>query len=104
DECWSGSFANLAGSLKVFDQDSDESRTAPSFCSGFRQKGGREMVRQRFLTHFKPWLYAVIKVAGLIVGYQLLDQTRAYFHYAPFNIADVMTAAIVALSVLALLC
>ena len=37
------------------------------------------MVKQRFLTHFKPWLVAVIKVTGLIVAYQLFDQVRTYF-------------------------
>ena len=51
------------------------------------------MVKQRFLTHFKPWLFAVIKVGVLIVGYQLFDQIRAYFQYAPLTIMDVVTAS-----------
>ena len=38
------------------------------------------MVKQRFLTHFKPWLFAVIKVVGLIVGYQLFDKARTYLN------------------------
>ena len=48
------------------------------------------MVKQRFLTHFKPWLFAVIKVVGLIVGYQLFDKARTYFQYAPLNSVDVV--------------
>jgi hypothetical protein len=62
------------------------------------------MVKQRFLTHFKPWLFAVIKVGGLIVGYQLFDQIRTYFQHPPFNIMDVVTAATVALLVIAMVC
>ena len=62
------------------------------------------MVKQRFLTHFKPWLFAVSRVGGVIVGYQLFDQTRMYFQYAPLNIADVVTAATVTLFVVGLLC
>jgi hypothetical protein len=62
------------------------------------------MVKQRFLTHFKPWLFAVIKVVGLIVGYQLFDRIRTYFQYSPLNIVDVVMAATVALFVIGLLC
>ncbi len=62
------------------------------------------MVKQRFLTHFKPWLFAVIKVVGLIVGYQLFDKTRTYFQYAPLNSVDVVVAATVALLAIGLLC
>jgi len=62
------------------------------------------MVKQRFLTHFKPWLFAVIKVVGLIVGYQLFDKTRTYFQYAPLNSVDVVVAATVALLAISLLC
>ena len=62
------------------------------------------MVKQRFLTHFKPWLNAVIKVGGVIVGYQLCDQLRTYLQYAPLNIVDVVVAAIVTLSLIGLLC
>lgn len=62
------------------------------------------MVKQRFLTHFKPWLFAVAKVVGLIVGYQLLDATRTYLQYAPLNSVDVVVAATVALLAIGLLC
>ena len=62
------------------------------------------MVKQRFLTHFKPWLFAVSKVVGLIVGYQLFDATRTYLQYAPLNSRDVVIAASVALFVIGLLC
>ena len=62
------------------------------------------MVKQRFLTHFKPWLSAVIKVGGVIVGYQVFDQFRTYLQYAPLNIGDVMMAATVALFVIGLMC
>jgi hypothetical protein len=62
------------------------------------------MVRQRFWTHFKPWLFAVRKIGGVIVGYQVFDQTRLYFHYAPLNIADVVMAATIALFVIGLFC
>src|SRR5579871_4443965 len=92
------------GTLTVFDRDRDGSHTAPSSLSWSRQKGGREMVKQRFLTHFKPWLVAVIKVSGLIVGYQLFDQVRTYFQYASLTIANVMLGATVTLVVIGLLC
>ena len=62
------------------------------------------MVKQRFLTHFKPWLFAVIKVVGLIVGYQLFDKTRTYLQYAPLNSVDVVVVATVALLAIGLLC
>ena len=62
------------------------------------------MVKQRFLTQFKPWLFAVIRVVGLIVGYQLLNETRTYFQYTPVNSVDVVVAATVALLVIGLLC
>ena len=62
------------------------------------------MVKQRFLTHFKPWLFAVGKAGGLIVGYQLLDQIRTRLQHPPFNIADVLMAATAALFALALFC
>jgi hypothetical protein len=62
------------------------------------------MVKQRFLTHFKPWLFAVIRVVGLIVGYQLFDKARTYFQYAPLNSVDVVVAATVALLAISLLC
>ncbi len=62
------------------------------------------MVKQRFLTHFKPWLNAVIKVGGVIVGYQLCDQLRTYLQCSPLNTVDVVVAAIVALSLIGLLC
>jgi hypothetical protein len=88
-----------------FDQDSEESR-ASALLSVLvpDRKGGREMVKQRFLTHFKPWLFAVIKVVGLIVGYQLFDETRTYLQYAPLNSGDVVVAATVALLAIGLLC
>jgi len=62
------------------------------------------MVKRRFLTHFKPWLFAVSRVGGVIVGYQLFDQARMYFQYSPLNIADVVMAATVTLFVVGLLC
>jgi hypothetical protein len=62
------------------------------------------MVKQRFLTHFKPWLFAVTKIVGFIVGYQLLNATRTYFQYTPVNSVDVVVAATVALLVIGLLC
>jgi len=62
------------------------------------------MVKQRFLTHFKPWLFAVGKAGALVVGYQLLDQIRTRLQHPPLNIADVLMAATVALLVLALFC
>jgi hypothetical protein len=89
----------------VFDQDSEQSRVRrlQSVLVPDR-KGGGEMVKQRFLTHFKPWLSAVIKVGGVVAGYQLFDQLRMCFPYAPLNIVDVMMAATVALFMLALVC
>jgi len=62
------------------------------------------MVKQRFLTQFKPWLVAVIKVTGLIVAYQLFDQIRTYFQYSSLSIANVVSGAIVLLFVVGLLC
>ena len=62
------------------------------------------MVKQRFLTHFKPRLFAIGKAGALIVGYQLLDQIRTRLQHPPFNIADVLMAATAALFALALFC
>jgi hypothetical protein len=62
------------------------------------------MVKQRFLTHFKPWLFALGKAGALIVGYQLLDQIRTRLQHPPLNIADVLMAATAALFALALFC
>ncbi len=63
------------------------------------------MVKQRFLTHFKPWLVAVIKVSGLIVAYQLFDQIiRTYFQYSSLSIVNVVSGAIALLFVVGLLC
>ena len=62
------------------------------------------MVKQRFLTHFKPWLIAVSKAGGLIVAYQLFDQIRTRLQHPPLNISDVVVAATIALLVLALFC
>lgn len=62
------------------------------------------MVKQRFLTHFKPWLFAVIKSGGLIVGYQILDRIRSQLQYAPLDIGDVLKALTTALFALALIC
>jgi len=62
------------------------------------------MVKQRFLTHFKPWLFAVGKAGALIVGYQLFDQIRIRLQRPPLDISDVLVAAAVAISVLALFC
>ena len=62
------------------------------------------MVKQRFLTHFKPWLIVVAKAGALIVGYQLFDQIRIRLQHPPLDISDVVTAATIALFALALLC
>lgn len=62
------------------------------------------MVKQRFLTHFKPWLFAVGKAGALIVGYQLLDQIRTRLQHPPLDISDVVSAATIALFTLALFC
>jgi hypothetical protein len=62
------------------------------------------MVKQRFLTHFKPWLIAVCKAGALIVTYQVLDQIRTRLQHPPLNVSDVVTAATLALFALALFC
>ena len=62
------------------------------------------MVKQRFLTHFKPWLFAVIRVGGLIVGYQLFDRIRTYFQYAPLNIDGCGDGGNSALLMIAMVC
>src|SRR5262249_25472424 len=76
----------------------------PPVCSGFRQKGGREMVKQRFLTHFKPWCIALTKAATLIVTYQFVDQILTRLQHPPLNISDVLRAATIALCTLGLFC
>ena len=62
------------------------------------------MVKQRFLTHFKPWLIAVSKAGALIVTYQILDQICRRLQRPPLNISDVVRAATIALFALALFC
>lgn len=62
------------------------------------------MVKQRFLTHFKPWFFLVSKAGALIVSYQLLDQARRHLQYASFAISDVLKAITIVLVVLAGFC
>lgn len=62
------------------------------------------MVKQRFLTHFKPWLIAVTKASTLILTYQVVDQVRTRLQHPPLNIPDVMSAATITLFALALFC
>ena len=62
------------------------------------------MVKHRFLTHFKPWLFAVFKTAGLILAFQVVDQIRSRLRYAPLDILDVVTAALFGLLALATFC
>src|SRR4029077_16125246 len=62
------------------------------------------MVKQRFLTHFKPWLFAVTKVVGLIVGYQLFDAIRTSFQYERLKRVAFAVAATAALLAIGLLC
>jgi hypothetical protein len=99
-------FVNLAGNLNRF---LPGQRRAPLqrpsdlfWFSG--QKGGREMLKQRFFTHFKPWLIGVSKAGGVIVAYQFLDQIRMQLQRPPLNIFDVVAAATIALSTLGLIC
>jgi len=61
------------------------------------------MVKQRFLTHFKPWLIAVTKAGALIVTYQLLDQIRIRLQRPPLDISDVLRASTIVLLTLAVL-
>src|SRR5580698_11577369 len=97
-------FVNLAGNLKRFRPGQQRAaRATLRSVLASRQKGGREMVKQRFLTHFKPWLIAICKAGALIVTYQLLDQIRTRLQHPPLNISDVVTAASIALFALALL-
>ena len=62
------------------------------------------MVKQRFLTHFKPWLFAVTKAGGLIVGYQFIDHVRARLQCSPLDVFDIVTAGTIAILALALFC
>lgn len=62
------------------------------------------MVKRRFLTHFKPWLAAVVKAGALIMMYQVMDQTRRHFRYEPFDISDVLKASTIAILMLAIFC
>ena len=61
-------------------------------------------MKQRFLTHFRPWLIAVSKAGGLIVAYQLFDQVRTRLQRPPLGVSDVVTAATIMLFALALFC
>ena len=52
------------------------------------------MVKQRFLTHFKPWLFAVCKAGGADCGVSSSSIRFAHgFQYPPLNISDVVMAA-----------
>ena len=62
------------------------------------------MVKQRFLTHFKPWFITVSKVGALIVMFQLFDQIRTGLEQPPLDISDVLMPATIALFALALVC
>src|SRR6266851_409532 len=93
------------GTLTFSTRTAKRAAQAPSYLFWFQtEKGGREMVKQRFLTHFKPWLFAVIRVVVPIVGYQLFNKARTYLQYAPLNSVDVLLGAVVALVMAGLLC
>ena len=60
------------------------------------------MVKQRFLTHFKPWLIAVCKVGALIVRINFSIRSARGFNIRLSTSSDVVTAATIALFALAL--
>jgi hypothetical protein len=50
------------------------------------------MVRQRFVTLFKPLVITFAKVFGLIFGYHLFGLGRQYFHYLPLSLLELLMA------------
>src|SRR5258708_32162904 len=93
------------GTLTFSTRAAKRAAQAPSYLFWFQtEKGGREMVKQRFLTHFKPWLFAVIRVVVPIVGYQLFNKPRTHLQYTPLNSLDGLLRPVVALFVTALPC
>lgn len=62
------------------------------------------MVKQRFLTRFRPAVVTVLKVFGPVLGYQLLELVLGHFRYLPPSILDVLMVAAAILLVIALIC
>jgi hypothetical protein len=62
------------------------------------------MVKQRFLVLFRRWLFTVSKVFGPILLFEVFLLVREHFQYAPLNILDLLTGALVTLLITALLC
>ena len=62
------------------------------------------MVKQRFLVLFRRWLVTVAKVFGPILLFEGFVLVRQYLQYVPLSILDLLTGAIFALMLTALLC
>ena len=63
------------------------------------------MVKQRFLIHFKPWLFTVMKVVGPIVGVSTLREAPAAPSVrCPSACRSLLMGALLALLLTALLC
>ena len=62
------------------------------------------MVKQRFLVLFRRWLITVAKVFGPILLFEVLVLVRQYLQYVPLGILDLLTGAILAPMLTALLC
>lgn len=51
------------------------------------------MVRQRFVTLFKPLAVTFAKVFVPILAYHLFGLAREYFHYLPISLLELLMAA-----------
>jgi hypothetical protein len=68
------------------------------------RKGGNEMVKQRFVTLFKPLTVTFAKVFGPILGYHLFGLGREYFQFLPLSLLELLMGTGGILLSLALVC
>ena len=62
------------------------------------------MVKQRFRVLFRRWFFAVAKVCGPILLFELFVLVRQHFQYLPLSTSDLLMGALLAFLLTALLC
>ncbi len=62
------------------------------------------MVKQRFVTLFRPLIITFTKVFGAVLGYHLFGMAREYFQYLPIRLVELLVGGGAVLLTIALLC
>jgi len=62
------------------------------------------MVKQRFVTLFRPLTVTFAKVFGAVLGYHVFGMAREYFQYLPIRLVELLVGGGAVLLTIALLC